>query len=863
MSHRRPLAILAGSLLLVLSLLSPLAARTALADGDSIDQEDAAEKAADLSRAKANGDVSPDRLVIVYERPSSPSDPERARVRSRVGGRLVRADRVLARDVVRVSDGRAADRAIAARRERGVRDAYPDRIARADLAVNDPLLSQEWGLAKIQAPTAWDTSQAQGVKVAVLDCGIHATHPDLVGKVVLAADIALTGSTDDLCNHGTHVAGTIAANTNNATGVAAVAPAAQLLNGKVLGDNGSGFFSDVETGIVWAANNGAKVINLSLGADIACPASTQNAVNTAFAAGAVIAAAAGNSGRNRAGAPANCVNVIGVAATDVNDAKPRFSNYGANVDVAAPGVSILSTVNPNVNAGAEYAFFSGTSMATPHTSGVAALLWATTYGTSPTAVQNRLFATADPIPGTGTLWTYGRINAASAVAGGALGTHDVAITTVGAPLSVTQGGTATISATVANQGTLTEPSVTVTLTDTTAGAAIGSQTVANLASGASATVAFTWNTTGATGGNHVLTAAAAQVPGETNTANNSQSATVRVDAHDVAVTAVNAPASVTQGTAASVTVDVLNQGNFSETFSVTLADTPAAGGTAGTITGSPASVTLLAGATQRLTFSWSTTGATTGAHTLTANASTVAGEANTANNTKSVTARVDTHDVAVTGVTATPASVSQGQSASIGVGLANLGTAAETFTVTLTDTPPGGASSPVASQQVSLAAGATGTIAFTWTTSAATAAGSHALTATASTVSGETNTANNSGSTTVSVTVPTVNHDVAVTAITSRPDIGAGDPLTIQVNVANLGGATETFPVSVSEAPDGTSVGTQTVTLAPGASTTLTFTWFTSGATTLGTHTLSATASLAGDSNPANNTATTTVAVGD
>jgi len=131
----------------------------------------------------------------------------------------------------------------------------------------------------------------------------------------------------------------------------------------------------------------------------------------------VLVAAAGNSGAIGALAPANCLNVIGVAATDAKDTRAVWSNYGAEVDVAAPGVNILSTVNPDLNSGSEYASFSGTSMATPHVSGVAALVWATSLGTGPAAVRDRLFATADHVNGTGTYWTYGRINAASAVAG--------------------------------------------------------------------------------------------------------------------------------------------------------------------------------------------------------------------------------------------------------------------------------------------------------------------------------------------------------------------------------------------------------------------------------------------------------------
>ncbi|MGH2349988.1 MAG: hypothetical protein ACRDJN_00035, partial [Chloroflexota bacterium] len=134
---------------------------------DRTDVEDAAEKAADLRQALANRGTSPTRLVVLYESDASPDDAVRAEVRQRVGGRLLRADRALSREVLRVSGATAETLARRIRGLPGVRDAYPDQVASIRLAVNDPLAPQEWGLAKIQAQTAWDTSQGQGVTVAV------------------------------------------------------------------------------------------------------------------------------------------------------------------------------------------------------------------------------------------------------------------------------------------------------------------------------------------------------------------------------------------------------------------------------------------------------------------------------------------------------------------------------------------------------------------------------------------------------------------------------------------------------------------------------------------------------------------------
>jgi thermitase len=412
----RTLFTVMGSLAVALSplLWTPIASSPALAQSVPA-ADDATQKAADLQRAEANGGVSPDRLVVIYADATPLNDPIRLLTRRTAGGTLLRAEASIPRDVLRVTDATFAAERV--RHIAGVRDAYTDRIASIAMSVNDPLLRNEWGLAKIQAATAWDVSQGAGVKVAVLDCGIHATHPDLAGKVVLERNFTASPTTDDLCNHGTHVAGTIGAVTNNATGVAAVAPGTTILNGKVLGDSGSGFFSDIDTAIQWAADSGAKVINMSLGGSIPCPTGTQLAANYAWNRGVVLVAAAGNFGGSGAIAPANCQNVIGAAATNSKDAKAAFSNYGTEVDVAAPGVGIDSTVNPALNAGKEYASFSGTSMASPHVAGVLALIWATSYGTGPAAVRDRLFATADAVAGTGASWTYGRINATAAVAG--------------------------------------------------------------------------------------------------------------------------------------------------------------------------------------------------------------------------------------------------------------------------------------------------------------------------------------------------------------------------------------------------------------------------------------------------------------
>jgi len=314
---------------------------------------------------------------------------------------------------VQVQSGTLAEAMAAYAARADVARVEPDYVLHASMTPNDPRYSDEWGLTRIQASAAWDrVGGAPDVKVAVLDTGIS-NHPDLAGRVVLTKDFTGSGNgTNDVVGHGTHVAGTIAAATNNGVGVAGIAFGSSLLVGKVLGDDGIGTISTVANGVVWAADNGAKVISMSLGADVACPTAMQDAVTYAWNKGVVVVAAAGNDGVARPNTPSNCTNAVPIGAVDSNDSKPGFSNYGSQVQVAAPGSMVLST-----GLNGEYIWMSGTSMATPHAAGVAALIWASPYGTSNQAVVQRLFSTADRIAGTGSQWVHGRINAMAAVGG--------------------------------------------------------------------------------------------------------------------------------------------------------------------------------------------------------------------------------------------------------------------------------------------------------------------------------------------------------------------------------------------------------------------------------------------------------------
>ncbi|PFG18627.1 S8 family serine peptidase [Serinibacter salmoneus] len=244
-----------------------------------------------------------------------------------------------------------------------------------------------------------------GVCVAVLDTGIDLGHPDLAGQVVGSASFISGQAVQDGHGHGTHVAGTVAAHRSPAGGQRrySVAPGARLLIGKVLGDNGSGSSGGVLAGINWAIASNADVISMSLGSNVALGAGYSPAYETAARAaldsGCLVIAAAGNAGYQPVGSPANCPSILAVAALDHNLQRASFSCVGLNgdggeVNIAAPGVGTFSAWP--VTKGS-YANLNGTSMATPHVSGVAAIL-AQATGLRGRALASRLLATVTPLP---------------------------------------------------------------------------------------------------------------------------------------------------------------------------------------------------------------------------------------------------------------------------------------------------------------------------------------------------------------------------------------------------------------------------------------------------------------------------------
>lgn len=269
---------------------------------------------------------------------------------------------------------------------------------------NDPKYGEQWHMKRAGAEGAWEYACGQGVTVAVVDTGI-ACYDE--GGFMKGTDLAGTACVEgynfvgknkiaaDDQGHGTHVAGTIAQTTNNGVGVAGLAHCSKLMPVKVLSSRGWGTMADVAEGIRWAADHGAQVVNLSLGAPMKSKV-VENAVKHAMKKGVVVVAAAGNSGRS-VGWPAAYPGVIAVSATDKNDTIAWFSSRGPEVTIGAPGVGVTQQTicEAGKNKCEQWGVFNGTSMASPHVAGAAALLVGQGV-TNPDSVKSILQATATP-----------------------------------------------------------------------------------------------------------------------------------------------------------------------------------------------------------------------------------------------------------------------------------------------------------------------------------------------------------------------------------------------------------------------------------------------------------------------------------
>ncbi|GGA87545.1 extracellular protease [Arenimonas soli] len=395
---------------------------------------------AELSRALQVASVNANQLVQAARlQKAGRAAPGKPLAASHVRRMSLGADVVASSQKLNAAEAETLMRQIAA--NPNVEYVQIDRVMKHTLTPNDTNYSQQWGYtdadAGIRANTAWDLANGSGIIVAVLDTG-YVAHSDLAANIVAGYDFISNTTTagdgngrdsdasdpgdyyggDPSSWHGTHVAGTVAAVTNNAKGVAGTAWGAKVMPVRVLG-RGGGSTSDIADAIIWAsggsvsgvptlsAANAADVINLSLGGSGSCDTTTQNAINSAVGRGTVVVVAAGNSNANASGfTPASCNNVVNVASVTSASARSSFSNYGTSIDVSAPGSNILSTLNSGTQGpGTEnYVSYNGTSMAAPHVAGAVALaqsrrlalglaLW------TPAQVEANLKSTAYPLSG--------------------------------------------------------------------------------------------------------------------------------------------------------------------------------------------------------------------------------------------------------------------------------------------------------------------------------------------------------------------------------------------------------------------------------------------------------------------------------
>jgi len=286
---------------------------------------------------------------------------------------------------------------------------------RAEFLPNDPYWSLQWGLKKIEADWAWnETFGSPSILVAVIDSGIEYNHTDLAANYVGLGYDWINNDPDpmDDHNHGTRVAGILAAQINNEIGIAGLAQV-KIMAEKVLDNTASGYVDQLASGIRHATDQGAKIISMSLSADSDDPL-LYSAVKYAYEKNVLLVAAAGNEESDVERYPAAYDEVIAVTATNQNDQKSPSSNYGDWIELAAPGVNIYSTIRGN-----DYGSWSGTSFACPYVSGLAALLWTEFPNATRDWIRTRLRETADDLgdPSFDNYYGYGRINARKAIYG--------------------------------------------------------------------------------------------------------------------------------------------------------------------------------------------------------------------------------------------------------------------------------------------------------------------------------------------------------------------------------------------------------------------------------------------------------------
>ncbi len=406
---------IALSLLVLLTVVAPVAAK-----------EPAPDPEASVAALPEAGEVVAGEVVVGFH--ERVAGEEALRNRGLVARRMTEAATPFA--LVATAGRRVEQVAAELRADPAVAFAEPNYVVRlADdgaiaVAVNDPQSPNQYSLDQMRVRSAWSFSTGGSNVIAVLDTGVQYNHPDLAGRLLPGRDFANddTNAADDN-GHGTWVSGIIAANANDGYGMAGISWSDKVLPVKIMTREGTGSTADLASGITWAADQGADVINMSVGG-FPYSQAIQNAVNDAWNKGAVLVGAAGNNRREETFYPASYDNVVSVTATQVEDEFSNWSSWGPKVDVSAPGSSVLVTNCYTCTYGSHdtwgsHTYISGTSFAAPNVSGVIALIRARYPSYTPAQVVNRLVGTTDDLgyPGWDNKYGRGRVNAHRALGG--------------------------------------------------------------------------------------------------------------------------------------------------------------------------------------------------------------------------------------------------------------------------------------------------------------------------------------------------------------------------------------------------------------------------------------------------------------
>jgi len=492
-------------------------------------------------------------------------------------------------------------------RHPNIKFAELDRRVAVEASSNDPYFGSEYHLPLVGATTAWDTTQGAGVTIAILDSGVDTTHPDLVANLLPGYNANdRTTNVADICGHGTAVAGVAAGTTNNGIGVAGVAGQARILPVQIAHINPTdgkcyGYYSTIADGIIYAADNGARVANVSYGG-LPSSSSVVSAAKYMQSKGGVVVISAGNSGIDEGYTPTT--SMVVVSATNRYDTRTSWSSFGSYVTLAAPGEGIYTT-----SQGSQYGAWNGTSFSSPLTAGVAALMMAANPALPGSEVERLLYATAKDIgtAGRDTYYGYGRVDAARAVAASVAAipapdtTAPTATITSPAP-SVTVSGVATVDVSATDNVGVTSVELRVN------GTTVATETAPPFS--------FAWDTSGTPNGMANLEAVAFDAAGNfkssqvvaVNVANVTNQPVV--DSTAPVVRIVNPVAGAVAGTVVVTTDATDDSGAAGITQSIYIDNVLKATGAGGTVS-----------------YSWNTKKAGSGTHTIVVKAKDRAGNA--------------------------------------------------------------------------------------------------------------------------------------------------------------------------------------------------------------------------------------------